>query len=636
MTLRARLSLVLGVLVLVPLVAGAVLVGVAVPRAAADRVDDSLTSAVTGTSSAIAAACERSGSAVRALGRDLGTTTPRAAAEAVVSDRLAGWSAVLDADGRVLARAGDLPAGVDLADAGRCSDGRAVGAVVADRAQVDVRGREGSLTAVAGLVVDETTLDGWAADVGFDGLTLLEVADQVVVSTGSTDLAGMVSRSALPGPGQPFTVVAAVDQPSGSLVRQTVALVVLASVVVAVVLARWLADDMVRPIEEATRVAEQVAAGDLTRTIDVERGDEVGRLAVAFNRMTGELRGYVHALESSRDAMRTNLERLGQALSATHDLDTLLPVVLESALSSVGAGAGLVLLVDDDRTGASVRAEQSMAAAGLSVPSRVELGRGVLGVVAATGRTARGTLGQDWLAPTTEEPAEGQVLAVPLLLSPDVVGVIALYEPTTSEWFTDDDEKALQSLASQAAIAVENVVLHNEAQLASLTDPLTGLWNVRYLTMVINQEIERAARFDRSLSLLMLDLDHFKRVNDTYGHGRGDAVLVEFARRLRLQVREVDTVARYGGEEFVVVLPETSIEGAARLAERIGAAVRGVPFEVDQGLELEVTVSVGTSVFPVNGTTAPLLLRAADTALYAAKGAGRDRWASAAPVAGPV
>jgi diguanylate cyclase (GGDEF)-like protein len=241
-------------------------------------------------------------------------------------------------------------------------------------------------------------------------------------------------------------------------------------------------------------------------------------------------------------------------------------------------------------------------------------------------------LGQDGLIPAPGEPATGHVLAVPLLRASEVVGVIALYQPTDAEWFTDADEEALYSLARQAAIAVENVMLHNEAQVASLTDPLTGLWNVRYLTMVVNQEIERAARFDRPLGLLMLDLDHFKRVNDTYGHARGDAVLTEFAQRLRAVVREVDAVARYGGEEFVVVLPETSLEGAVRLAERIGSAVRDRPFKSAEGPPLPVTVSIGASVFPTNGTTAPLLLRAADAALYEAKNAGRDRWAAAAPV----
>ena len=122
------------------------------------------------------------------------------------------------------------------------------------------------------------------------------------------------------------------------------------------------------------------------------------------------------------------------------------------------------------------------------------------------------------------------------------------------------------------------MLLHQEAQRLSTTDALTGLWNFRYLSMSLAREIERATRFDRPLAVLMLDLDHFKQVNDTHGHQRGDAVLRELAQRVQEQIREVDTLARYGGEEFVVVLPETTVEGAAQLAERICDAVRRDPF----------------------------------------------------------
>ena len=113
-------------------------------------------------------------------------------------------------------------------------------------------------------------------------------------------------------------------------------------------------------------------------------------------------------------------------------------------------------------------------------------------------------------------------------------------------------------------MAIDNVLLHQEAQRLSLTDPLTSLWNYRYLTLGLGHEIERASRFSRPLAVLMLDLDRFKQINDQHGHQIGDAVLVEMADRMRTEVREVDTLARYGGEEFVVVLPETDPAGAAR------------------------------------------------------------------------
>ena len=185
-------------------------------------------------------------------------------------------------------------------------------------------------------------------------------------------------------------------------------------------------------------------------------------------------------------------------------------------------------------------------------------------------------------------------------------------------------------MAGPASIAVENVLLHDEATRASTIDQMTGLWNYRYLMNSLNREVERAHRFDRSLAVLMLDLDHFKRVNDSFGHPRGDTVLREFAARVQVEVREVDTLARYGGEEFAVVLPETTAAGVANLAERICRAIRAQPFTAD-GTEvpLTVTVSIGGAVYPEHGATSRDLIQAADRALYSAKAGGRDRWSMA-------
>jgi two-component system cell cycle response regulator len=184
------------------------------------------------------------------------------------------------------------------------------------------------------------------------------------------------------------------------------------------------------------------------------------------------------------------------------------------------------------------------------------------------------------------------------------------------------------SLAGPAGIAVDNVLLHREAQRLSVTDPLTGAGNLRHMTTTLAREVERATRFERPLALLLLDLDHSKRVNDTYGHTVGDAVLRELARRLHEAVREVDTVARYGGEEFVVICPETDAEGAARLAQRVCETVRESDFIVGED-SVSVTVSVGVASLPINGIASGDLVRSADDALYAAKHAGRDQWRTA-------
>jgi diguanylate cyclase (GGDEF)-like protein len=218
------------------------------------------------------------------------------------------------------------------------------------------------------------------------------------------------------------------------------------------------------------------------------------------------------------------------------------------------------------------------------------------------------------------------MLAVPLKRSGRVLGVVGLYDPVDRPEFDEGDLETIRTFSAQATVAIDNVLLHQEAQRMSITDGLTGLWNYRYFTMNFAKEIERAARFRRPLALLLLDLDKFKAVNDAHGHQRGDSVLIELATRVSAEIREVDTFARYGGEEFVLVLPETDAAGAGQAAERVCQVVRHRAFGHEGEEPLRITVSVGVAVFPEHGTTAAGLIRAADTALYAAKDAGRDGW----------
>ncbi|HVQ17750.1 MAG TPA: diguanylate cyclase [Actinomycetes bacterium] len=653
MTLRSRLALVLGVLVLVPLVAAAVLVVYAVPRATNDRADSLVVATRSSVVAALATRCERTAVAARSVGRDTAAVTPQAATNAAVSDGLVDWAAVVATSGRFVGESGKLPADAPARALGDCQQGTSTGPVVAAQVELAVAGQPKLRSANAASSVDAAYLDTLRSTLGFTGDIALLLGGKVVVGTSSphvdmsqspelvrlasgedllTHADGITSAVAKSRPGMPFDVVVAIATPSSALLVQSVFLVVLVAVIVAVVVAMVVARDMTEPLEEVTHAAEAVAAGDLTRSIDVHRDDEVGRLARAFNHMTGELQTYVRALEGSRDALRANLGRLGEALSATHDLETLLPVVLETAMSSVGANAGLVLL-GDEHGGLTVQVEHGMRTRGLKVPDGVAVGEGLLGSVAASGLTVRGIVGStDELMAAPNEPQTGEVLAVPLRRSPHVFGVIALFAPIEGTSFTEAEESALLALAGQAAIAVENVMLHGEAQRASTTDSLTGLWNLRYLTVSLNREIERALRFDRSLAVLMLDLDLFKNVNDTYGHQRGDSVLKEFAGRVKAEIREVDTLARYGGEEFVLVLPETTAAGASRLADRICQAIRARSFgEGEDDPPIEVTVSIGAAVFPEHADGASTLLRAADRALYAAKRAGRDRWLVAEP-----
>jgi diguanylate cyclase (GGDEF)-like protein len=164
------------------------------------------------------------------------------------------------------------------------------------------------------------------------------------------------------------------------------------------------------------------------------------------------------------------------------------------------------------------------------------------------------------------------------------------------------------------------------------TDGLTGLYTRRFFEENVRVEHSRTRRTGFPLALLLVDADHFKQVNDTYGHPGGDRVLIELADRMRATCRRGDILARIGGEEFAVLLPATPAEQALQLAGRIRRRIAEAPFEVDRGASRRMTVSVGVAVLPDDGRTTADLVRAADEALYVAKRTGRDRVAGSAAV----
>jgi diguanylate cyclase (GGDEF)-like protein len=194
------------------------------------------------------------------------------------------------------------------------------------------------------------------------------------------------------------------------------------------------------------------------------------------------------------------------------------------------------------------------------------------------------------------------------------------------ERLSGEDRLVLQAVASELVVAVENSQLYKLTKRLSITDELTGLNNYRFLLQKLDEEIERAKRYTRSLSLLMIDADDFKQFNDTYGHIAGDQALADVGAALRSAVREIDVVCRYGGEEFAVVLPETDAEGAFVVAEKVREAVSSHSFSDGKGGRgVRVTVSIGLATFPSAAADREELLRQADDALYQAKHLGRDR-----------
>lgn len=218
----------------------------------------------------------------------------------------------------------------------------------------------------------------------------------------------------------------------------------------------------------------------------------------------------------------------------------------------------------------------------------------------------------------------GSYLCVPLIVGGAVTGVVHLNSPRKHFWSADQISLA-ESFVDQTAPILSSLNLLQQAQQRAVIDSLTGLYNRRFLFEFLQQQIVQSKRYNQALSVMMLDLDHFKQVNDTYGHEAGDRVLKLFAHRLKESLRESDVAARYGGEEFVIVLPNTNQQGALALAEKVRSVTLSA--SLDQVLPdlPNVSVSIGVATFPIHGETVEQLQRAADGALYQAKQTGRNR-----------
>jgi two-component system, cell cycle response regulator len=563
------------------------------------------------------------------------------AARGDVAPERADLVVVAGADGRVLARVGRGPdPGADAAPgdpvaavvAAVRAGAPAPGALVEQRELVgvddDLLGWVVAVTWADAALLDALGVRGAVALVG-DGRVLAVRGAEPEDVPGFADPGGpapLVVREALRG-GEAELVVWASGAPSTSPL--VIALVVaVPAVVVAGALGLVLAGSVVAPVRRAADVARAVAAGNLSQRLEGGGGPELDDLSGALNAMSAELAARLDELEERDRQLRGSLDRLGETLSSSLDRERTLSVVVDTAVEALGADRAVLLMLDP---GTAVL--ESAVLRGIAAPGpRLAVGEGVIGRVAATATPVHvgpGTEGAG-RARVPGEPAGADELVVPLLVRGRVLGVVALLRDDGDRPFAEGDLATLRSFVGQAAVAVENVVLHEEAQRLSLTDPLTGLWNFRYFQIQAHREAEVAARGDRPLSLVVIDVDRFKDVNDEHGHQVGDEVLVAIADRLREATRLPDVVARYGGEEFVVLLPGTDTAGAMATAERIRAAVAGAPIRAadpDGGagaIELRVTCSVGVATLGVHGGAVAGLLRAADLAMYAAKRGGRD------------
>ncbi|HNR67357.1 MAG TPA: sensor domain-containing diguanylate cyclase [bacterium] len=219
----------------------------------------------------------------------------------------------------------------------------------------------------------------------------------------------------------------------------------------------------------------------------------------------------------------------------------------------------------------------------------------------------------------------GSLLCLPLSVAEDqVIGFVA-FGKETRENFSLDEIERLRLLCGHVAIVLHKTMLYQNTKDLAYTDELTAIFNRRYFNQCYEREIGRAKRYQRALSVLMIDIDHFKKLNDTQGHLHGDRVLKQMAQLFDDNIRKADILSRYGGEEFVILLPEIRAKEAVTVAEKLRKRVKSQNFNKGTGPAGGVTISIGVAAFPENGVMAEEVLHKADLALYAAKQGGRNR-----------
>lgn len=201
---------------------------------------------------------------------------------------------------------------------------------------------------------------------------------------------------------------------------------------------------------------------------------------------------------------------------------------------------------------------------------------------------------------------------------------LLIAESNEPRFFSERDEQLLAVVARSAGLALENAELLKQTEELSIVDELTDSYNYRYFVQKFQEEKKRAVRYDLPLSVIMIDIDWFKKLNDGYGHEAGNAVLKELARVVKECIRDVDIFARYGGEEFVVILPQTPSDEARRIGERILSQVAATVIDIGPKGTVKITVSIGVSSYPENGCSEEELVSVADQALYKAKGSGKN------------
>ncbi|MBI4549369.1 MAG: sensor domain-containing diguanylate cyclase [Candidatus Omnitrophica bacterium] len=319
---------------------------------------------------------------------------------------------------------------------------------------------------------------------------------------------------------------------------------------------------------------------------------------------------------------------VSKAMNFMNDLKKTLLLILDKSRSAVNAQKGSIMLLNKETQLLEVKvvrgidplAEKKINDGEMEC-TKIRLGEGVAGKVAETVQymVVEDTRKDDRFKKSDASNVQN-IVCLPLVADNECIGVMNISNKVSGEKFTDEDVSLLLTLAGQVAVTINNANLYHLA----ITDGLTQLFINRYFRQKLHDEILRCKRYKHPVSLILTDIDHFKKFNDTYGHQQGDAVLATTAKIYKKIVRDTDIPCRYGGEEFAVILPETDAKGAALAAERLRKEVEAFDYPGLKGEKLKVTISLGVASFPDHGDDVEGLIEKADIALYACKEGGRN------------
>ena len=377
-------------------------------------------------------------------------------------------------------------------------------------------------------------------------------------------------------------------------------------------------------INNFLEAARRLGRGDFGKPVPVEGDDEFAALGEQFNTMAEQLEAHIQEVERKRRELEDSIRRIGEAFGTGLDRQGLVDLSVRTAVEACDAQAGRLLPVDPQELEEVRLVHDPALLSALEAAEREVFRAGDAGEPTRVAVDGMHALGMPLLG---RRDGEGEA---------QTIGAISIARRGGD--FTAEQSELLAYLTAQTGVSLENADLHRRIQQQAITDELTGLSNVRHFQELLDQEIERAQRFNTHIGLVMVDIDNFKSVNDTYGHPQGDLVLKEVARVLRELSRDIDFPARYGGEEMSVILPQTDIGGAAMLAERMREGIEQLEVRrLDGDGVLKLTASFGVAALPASATDKRYLIAVADEALYRAKRGGKNRVerAEATPEASP-